>query len=306
MFLYDYMDKKSMAYEGGTLIFFVIFVVVFIVGIGYALILLKKRAAAKVTKLKESNVEDDAYNQIQIVKSMTKVMKNKGYNVEPVESMIAKAERAYDYQRYLESIDITNNAKRALLRLKEESKMEDSLSPEVKKELEIIKKIEEEPEKDDMPPQIKDFVKKLPPNYLQSKFEIGVVEEKIVKMGDGQLKEYAKLYVERAKRAFDMGDYSEALKLAVKSNRIIDTGELPENAPVKEEQKPIVVAPLIEKEEEKEEELHCPNCGAVVRPEDKYCWNCGAKLVFIYKCPNCGAEVSSEDKYCRNCGYKLR
>jgi len=289
-----------------TFVFFVAFIVVFIVGIAAALMLLKKRAATKVTKLGESNVEDDAYNQIQIVKSMARVMKNKGYNVEPVESMIAKAENAYNYQRYLESIDITNNAKRALLRLKDENKMEDSLSPEVEKELEIIKKIEEEPEKDEMPPQIKDFVKKLPPNYLQSKFEIGVVEEKIIKMEEGQLKEYAKLYMEKAKRAFDMGDYSEALKLAVKSNRIIDTGELPENVPVREEKKPVIVTPLIEEKEEKEEELHCPNCGAVVRPEDKYCWNCGAKLVFIYKCPNCGAEVSSEDKYCRHCGYKLR
>ena len=292
-----------------TFILFVTFIVVFIVGIAAALMLLKKRAATKVTKLGESSVEDNAYNQIQIVKSMTRVMKNKGYNVEPVESMIAKAEMAYDYQRYLESIDITNNAKRALLRLKEENKMEDSLSPEVKKELEIIKNIEEEPKKDDMPPQISDFVKKLPPNYLQSKFEIGVVEEKIVKMEEGQVKEYAKLYMDRAKRAFDMGDYSEALKLAVKSNRIIDTGELPDNVPFKEEHKPLVVAPLIEEKEEEDEEkeeLHCPNCGAVVRLEDKYCWNCGAKLVFIYKCPNCGAEVSSEDKYCRNCGYKLR
>lgn len=296
-----------MALESSTtFVFFVAFIVVFIVGIAAALMLLKKRAATKVTKLGESNVEDDAYNQIQIVKSMARVMKNKGYNVEPVESMIAKAENAYNYQRYLESIDITNNAKRALLRLKDENKMEDSLSPEVEKELEIIKKIEEEPEKDEMPPQIKDFVKKLPPNYLQSKFEIGVVEEKIIKMEEGQLKEYAKLYMEKAKRAFDMGDYSEALKLAVKSNRIIDTGKLPENVPIKEEQKPVIVTPLIEEEEEKEEELHCPNCGAVVRPEDKYCWNCGAKLVFIYKCPNCGAEVSSEDKYCRHCGYKLR
>ncbi len=298
-----------MALEGNsTLVFFVIFIVVFIVGIAYALMLLKKRANTKVNKLKESNVEDDAYNQIQIVKSMAKVMKGKGYNVEPVENMILKAEKAYEYQRYLESIDITNNAKRALLRLKEESRMSDGVSPEVEKELEIIKKIENEPDKEEMPPQVKDFVKKLPPNYLQSKFEIGVVEEKIMKMEDGQLKEYAKLYAHKAKEAFDVGDYSEALRFAVKSNRIIDTGELPQVTKVekKEEAKPVVVSPLIEDKEEEGEELHCPNCGAVVRPEDKYCWNCGAKLVFIYKCPNCGAEVSSEDKYCRNCGYKLR
>jgi predicted RNA-binding Zn-ribbon protein involved in translation (DUF1610 family) len=290
-----------------TLVFLVIFIVVFLIGIAYALMVLKRRAHSKVTKLKESNVEDDAYNQIQIVKSMAKVMKSKGYNVAPVENMIVKAETAYSYQRYLESIDIVNNAKRALWRLKEEQKESESLSPEVKKELEIIKKIEKEPDTAELPPQIKDFEKKLPPNYLQSKFEIGVVEEKIVKMEEGQLKEYAKLYMQRAKRAFDMGDYSEALRLAVKGNKIIDTGEIPKKSDEVEkieETKPVVVQPLIV--EEGEEELHCPNCGAVVRPEDKYCWNCGAKLVWTYRCPNCGAEVTTEDKYCRNCGYKLR
>ena len=290
-----------------TMVFFVIFIVFFIVGTAYILMFLKRRADKKVREIKEPKVEDDAYNQIQMIKSMTKIMKNKGYNVNSIEMMILKAERAYDAQRYLESIEIVNNAKRALWRLKEEKSQEDNLSPQVKKELEIIKRIEEQPAQEEMPPQVKDFVRKLPENYLQSKFEIGVVEEKIVKMEEGELKEYAKMYIERAKRAFEIGDYTEALRLAVKCNRMIDSGE----ALYEESEKPVAVptasvAPLIEEEKEEEEELHCPECGAIVRPEDKYCWNCGAKLVFIYTCPNCGGEVSSEDKFCRHCGYKLR
>jgi predicted RNA-binding Zn-ribbon protein involved in translation (DUF1610 family) len=290
-----------------TMVFFVIFIVFFIVGTAYILMFLKRRADKKVREIKEPKVEDDAYNQIQMIKSMTKIMKNKGYNVNSIEMMILKAERAYDAQRYLESIEIVNNAKRALWRLKEEKSQEDNLSPQVKKELEIIKRIEEQPAQEEMPPQVKDFVRKLPENYLQSKFEIGVVEEKIVKMEEGELKEYAKMYIERAKRAFEIGDYTEALRLAVKCNRMIDSGE----ALYEESEKPVAVptasvAPLIEEEKEEGEELHCPECGAIVRPEDKYCWNCGAKLVFIYTCPNCGGEVSSEDKFCRHCGYKLR
>ncbi len=296
-----------MALETTSLVFFVIFIVFFIVGTAYILMYLKRRADKKVRKIKEPNVEDDAYNQIQMIKSMKKLMKNKGYNVGSVEMMIAKAERAYDSQRYLESIEIVNNAKRTLWRLKEERSTEDTLSPQIKKELEIIKNIEEEPKKDELPPQVKDFIRKLPENYLQSKFEISVVEEKIIKMDEGELKEYAKMYIERAKRAFEIGDYTEALRLAVRCNRIIDSGELPYGRePEKEQPSGMVVAPLIEEEKEEEEELHCPKCGAIVRPEDKYCWNCGAKLIFIYACPNCGAEVSSEDKYCRHCGYKLR
>jgi len=297
-----------MALEITSLVFFVIFIVFFIVGTAYILMYLKRRADKKVRKIKEPNVEDDAYNQIQMIKSMTKLMRSKGYNVSSVEMMIAKAERAYDSQRYLESIEIVNNAKRALWRLKEERGMEDKISPEVERELEIIKKIEEEPKKDEMPPQVKDFVRKLPENYLQSKFEIGVVEEKIIKMEEGELKEYAKMYIERAKRAFEIGDYTEALRLAVKCNKMIDSGEISYVGIEKKEEsapKP-AIAPLIEEEKEEEEELHCPQCGAIVRADDKYCWNCGAKLVFIYACPNCGAEVSSEDRFCRHCGYRLR
>ncbi|OYT59937.1 amidophosphoribosyltransferase [Euryarchaeota archaeon ex4484_178] len=297
-----------MALEGSSaLIFFVIFIIFFIVGTAYILMFLKRRADKKVREIKEPKVEDDAYNQIQMIKSMTKIMKNKGYNMSSIEMMISKAERAYDSHRYLESIEIVNNAKRALWRLKEEKSQEDTISPQVKKELEIIKSIEEKPAQDDMPPQVKDFVRKLPENYLQSKFEIGVVEEKIIKMEESEVKEYAKMYIERAKRAFEIGDYTEALRLAVKCNRMIDSGEVAyEETEKRATAIGASIAPLIEEEEEEKEELHCPKCGAIVSPEDKYCWNCGAKLVFIYKCPNCGGEVSSEDKFCRHCGYKLR
>ncbi len=298
-----------MALEGGiTLVFFVVFIVVFIVGIAAALMILKRRANVKLSRMNESNVEDDAYNQIQIVRSMTRMMKDRGYRVDAVENMLTKAENAYQAQRYLESLEITANARRTLLRMKDEGVVEDNLSPQVKKELEIIKKIEQKSEQGEMPPQVKDFVKKLPPNYLQSKFEIGVVEEKILNMEEGQLKEYAKLYVHRAKRAFEAGDYNEALRLAVKGNRIIDTGELePDTVEQKPVEEPLKIATLVDENEEgNEEEIHCPECGAVVRPEDKYCWSCGAKLVFIYTCPNCGAEVTSEDKFCRHCGYRLR
>ena len=316
---------------GEQFILLITFVSLSILIFAYLLLWINRRKNKKAMLLGKVPIEEDTYNQIQIVKSMANVMEGKGYDVGGVRSVLHKADIAYADGRYGECLEIVNNAKRMLMRIRNEEKVEDTVSPHVERELEIIKNVtpatpqpvtssvapmEEKKEKDkeeeEMPPQVKDYIKKLPPNYLQSKFEIGVVEEKIPKKEDGEVKEAAKLYLVKAKEAFDRGDYTAALKFAVRSNKILDTNQvtyvsMDKIGTVEEKPPAPIVTPLIEeKKREEEEELRCPKCGAIVRPEDKYCWNCGAKLVFVYTCPNCGAEVTSEDKYCRHCGYKLR
>ncbi len=276
----------------------------------YIMMALMKKS--KIKKLKESvDPKEEAYNQIQMLKSMVRIMGDKNYDVSSVESMVEKAQKAYDMENYAECTEIVNNAKRILVRLRNETVVEDNVSPQVAREMEIIKKIDEGEQKGELPTPLRELEKDLPENFLQSKFEIKVVERKIVDYEEGEVKEAAVLYLTKAKRAFDNREYTEALRFAIKSNRILETGEIPQERTIKNVVPKIEppkhgVVPIVEEEPEKEEELRCQNCGAVVRPEDKFCWNCGAKLEFKYKCPNCGAEVSSEDKFCRNCGYKLK
>ncbi len=281
-----------------------------------AYVMLAFMRKSKLKKLsEEADPKEDAYNQIQMLRGMVRMMKERNYNVGAVENMVAKAQKAYDMENYAECIEIVNNAKRMLTRIREETPVEDGLSPRVAEEMKIIRKIEESsPKEAELPTPLHELEKDLPENFLQSKFEIRVVEGKLVDYEEGELKQAALLYLSRAKKAFDNEDYTEALRLAVKSNRILETGEIPEErmepetheVPVKPEPQSAGVVPIVEEEESEEEELHCPSCGAVVRPEDKFCWNCGTRLVFKYYCPNCGAEVSSEDKFCRQCGHRLK
>ena len=296
-----------------SLIEFVL-VVIFLPIVAYLLLIIFKKSKMKGAR-REMNLDEDAYNQIQILDSMIKMMNRKGYNTSSVESMLLKAREAYDNENYALCIEIINNAKRILMKIDKINEVENKVSPTVAEEMKIIKRIEEgegTSTTEELPPRVKEFERKMPDNFLQSKFEIKVVEGKVLKKEEGEVKQAAILYLNKAKECFENKEYTDALRFAIKSNRILDTNEIPEGESVipKTISKTVEPSPPLQEEHHEEvieeEELHCPNCGAVVKIGDKYCWNCGAKLVFVYKCPNCGAEVSSEDHYCRNCGYKLK
>lgn len=49
----------------------------------------------------------------------------------------------------------------------------------------------------------------------------------------------------------------------------------------------------------------CPQCGATVEPNSKFCMSCGKKLIEEILCPGCGKPVAKDAKFCGECGYKL-
>lgn len=52
-------------------------------------------------------------------------------------------------------------------------------------------------------------------------------------------------------------------------------------------------------------EKKCPNCGATVSEESKFCNKCGSSLSEKLKCEKCGTENNTGDAFCANCGNKL-
>jgi predicted nucleic acid-binding Zn ribbon protein len=46
----------------------------------------------------------------------------------------------------------------------------------------------------------------------------------------------------------------------------------------------------------------CPNCGAAVAPNAKFCPECGQKLDTQRHCTNCGAALPTGAKFCGECG----
>ena len=56
-------------------------------------------------------------------------------------------------------------------------------------------------------------------------------------------------------------------------------------------------------DEEEEERVECPECGALMDAEDTVCANCGAEFGFY--CPECDEEVPLDATVCPHCGTEL-
>lgn len=50
---------------------------------------------------------------------------------------------------------------------------------------------------------------------------------------------------------------------------------------------------------------NCPNCGAQIADDSRFCSECGKEIVQDNVCPHCGAIVGESDAFCQNCGKSL-
>ena len=48
----------------------------------------------------------------------------------------------------------------------------------------------------------------------------------------------------------------------------------------------------------------CPNCGAQIADDSRFCAECGKEIPQRTVCPHCGASMNDGDVFCQNCGKK--
>ncbi len=52
--------------------------------------------------------------------------------------------------------------------------------------------------------------------------------------------------------------------------------------------------------------LKCDQCGAVNRPENKFCKRCGASLATLEVCPQCGNKLEADAIFCPQCRTQIK
>lgn len=50
--------------------------------------------------------------------------------------------------------------------------------------------------------------------------------------------------------------------------------------------------------------MKCPNCGAQIADDSRFCAECGKEIPQGFFCPHCGASMNEGDAFCQNCGKK--
>jgi hypothetical protein len=262
------------------------------------------------SKIDVRMTRDETYNGIITTRAVARVLREKGTDTSEAELLLLKAEGAYGRRDYLICKEAVEEAKMSLERGK--SREMEPTEPEESKP-QIIPGAEEKgpdaEEKGRESTPLFEEAKKLPDNYLQSKFMISSVKSGLESLSSERETSEARSWLARAESSFKAGEYTHAFSHACKARKSLDTSPLKDKAAIAVE----VIETELPETEEAEESIHepaeaplrCAECGAELLEGDMFCGQCGAPVRKRIACPSCGAEAREGDRFCRHCGSSL-
>jgi len=274
-------------------------------------------------------LKDDAYNSLITTKAIARILKKRGDNTASAEILLLKAEGAYERGEYALCKEMVEKAKSSLEAVRsQEREGEIEATPAGKEAVKSADEmsIEREEQREEEQREQEELMtlyekeKRLPENYLQSKFMIARVRSTIEPLSTTMDVSEARNLLGQAEISFRAGEYTEAFKFACRAKRNLDSvagsmGKLDGLELIRiersEGETPSPGEPCDESEEAVEEKegesvyLLCAECGAVLSEEDRFCGKCGARVEKKLKCPSCGAMSKAGDRFCRQCGHQL-
>lgn len=252
---------------------------------------------------KDDNIDraldkDEAFNALNTTQAVSRALKDKGRDTGPAEMELLRASLAYDRRNYLECIESVKKAKKLL-----------DEAPTVAFEVEPKKvplKVQPIGEEEEVQEHANiGETRKLPQNYLESKFMIATAGDEI-ESGRSAGKDVTSsvCLLDEARMAFECKDYDLALKKSLKAKKAIEAPlELQKPKTIESNDRTATVAKDVEVGENA---AFCAKCGAKAKDDDNFCAKCGNIVGSKPECPNCGAEVSLEDIFCRKCGAEIK
>jgi hypothetical protein len=239
---------------------------------------------------------DDAYNAMTTTQAVSSTLRERGRNTSEADLVLVEAELAYDRGDYLKCTDAAKRAKDYL-----------AVAPMAKNDLDTLHDTDLSPTNGPVPEQPKIIeAKKLPPNYLESKFMIGTAGDEIERCrSEGKDVSGSVCLLDEAKMAFECKDYDAALRKSLKAKK---GTEAPSVTVYEKTTEMVPPVKAVNREIVKDPSSidGCAKCGAEVRYDDSFCAKCGKPIERKRVCPACKVEVSEDDVFCRKCGTEVR
>lgn len=244
----------------------------------------------KHVKVDQYLEQDDAYNAVTTTRAVAGSLTGMGKDTSEADVLIYQAEAAYDRREFVRCLELVGKARNALKNCKEK----DPLTAPAEEPVPVDK----EGAREESKAVPANECKKMPQNYLESKFIIDAVKG-LLPDAYSEQREAGQREIDIAQARFDAGDYSEALKAALRAKRIL-------SPPTPSKDKiPNVNTEVIKAQPAPKGSLNvCLKCGARMSPNDDFCPICGTKAG-LRTCKGCQAVVTADDMFCRRCGIKV-
>ncbi|MCK5547425.1 MAG: hypothetical protein KAI64_00310, partial [Thermoplasmata archaeon] len=165
---------------------------------------------------------DKAYNSVTAVRAISESFDRQGVDVSSVKKIIGEAKKEMNLKNYSTAIELAERAKEKLVELKktkERAEREEGESKAVDLEADDFESSSE----DEQELTAKETLqKKYPPNFIQSKFTIGVVEDLVKKSNDRKVLDEAEPLLKESKDCFQREEYDRALQLSLQCRKRLE------------------------------------------------------------------------------------
>jgi len=263
---------------------------------------MRKRRKSKVT-LRVDQIKDEAYNAIHTTRRVINMIQGRGGDTRAAQSILEEAKYALQRGEHAEAIRLARNAREALTHPNEPAPAGGPSSALEKVAEEVLS----------TPGDSRDLYSgtKLPDeqtgSYLSAQFELNGAREDVKKaVIAGRDVSSAQNLLAEADTAFEQGNYTKVLSLAVRARKTMGMGGAIETIPLKApEPDEVAEEPPPQARDRHHRSNICTKCGEPLEKGDAFCGKCGTRVIQERTCENCGARARPVDKFCRKCGGKV-
>lgn len=251
--------------------------------------------------------KDEAFNAVLTTRSVANVMARQGTDTTKAQYLVDSAKQAMHEGNYERCITLCEQAREEL----KGTTSEPAAKSEEEDELEAIADSILTPDKRAAIPSDTYAGTKLPVDqdgsYLSARFEINTAKADLAKAREnGAETSQAESFLVEAETAYEAGNYSKALSMAVKSRKSASQEASKETIPLRMPREPEAQkAGAVQTPPAKKAETRCYDCSALLEPDDDFCGKCGAKIARDRSCGVCGMKARPTDKFCRKCGAEI-
>jgi Double zinc ribbon len=303
------------------LVIAVLLIALSFLGFLFALRRLRRRRATLAKELSDapSLLPDRAYNAIAIARAEAGVLEREGFDVRRQIERLDEAQGLSDRRDFLAAVALARSVHDTMVQIRRTgitpgagassggAVVSGSTGPArtprgrvqpgagFRPEL-LPTELGPEPADDATDPDVP-ASQRLPKNRVESQFELELLTEELGRAtpADGATGEAA-AFRGQGSAAFDRGDYTEALRLALRGRRRlgskVESLASPPASVARRAGAPGSGAAA---------SARCAACGQELRPDDVFCRACGQSRPGGI-CPRCGAALEGVDQFCGRCG----